>query len=201
MFYESTKANWLAGKIRVVLPAAGHGEHVKFEADGLIGFKTAFLSAAERKLLAELAKNDARAFAVRNLEVSGKGKGVLQTHATEAELMLEEYRHALIDGLGINGDDYELICVSWLAGLRNVGVAFRLDSQSAYLLVQSACGQVPDYLPSFLLDAAKEMTEFMRTFVVPDQASEQNTEWGGLQRGPISAYKFKLADSPARVFS
>jgi hypothetical protein len=201
MFYESTKANWLAGKVRVVLPAAGHGEHVKFEADGLIGFKAAFLSAAERKLLAELAKSDAQAFAGRNLALSGKGKGVLQTHAVEAELMLKEYRHALINGLGINGDDYELICVSWLAGLSNVGVAFRLDSQIAYLLVDSACGQVPDYIPSFLLDAAKELTEFMRTFVVPDQASEQKTEWGSLQHGPITAYKFKLVDLPARVFS
>ena len=60
MFYESVKAAWAAGMVRVGLPAVGHGDRVTIEGKGFNALKVACLSAAERKLLADLAKADAQ---------------------------------------------------------------------------------------------------------------------------------------------
>lgn len=59
MFYESIKAAWAAGKVRVGLPAASHGDQVTIEGKGFNALKAACLSAEERGLLADLAKTDA----------------------------------------------------------------------------------------------------------------------------------------------
>ncbi|MBV7514580.1 hypothetical protein [Pseudomonas sp. PDM25] len=61
MFYESVKKEYEAGKVRVGLPALGHGNRVSIEANGLTSFKAAFLTDAERRQLAELSKIDAMA--------------------------------------------------------------------------------------------------------------------------------------------
>ncbi len=57
-------------------------------------------------------------------------------------------------------------------------------------------GIVFDYAPFFLLDAARELTDFFRTLVVPDQTSYATTWWGSKHRGPITVYRFKLIDKP-----
>lgn len=64
MFYETVKAAYEAGKVRVGLPALGGGNRVTIEANGLIGLKAAFLSQAERQKLAELSKTDAIAMKI-----------------------------------------------------------------------------------------------------------------------------------------
>lgn len=116
----------------------------------------------------------------------------------EVEKLMKEYRHALDDGLNRESDRYTLISIAHLNGLSNVGVAYCVQDQSMYLLVDDTAGNHnPEHLPFFLLDTAKELTEFFRTFVVPDQTSRGETRWGGKDRGPIKAYRFKLADSPA----
>lgn len=53
MFYETVKAAYEAGEVRVGLPAFGGGDRVTIEANGLIGFKAAFLSEAERQKIAD----------------------------------------------------------------------------------------------------------------------------------------------------
>lgn len=65
MFYETVKAAYEAGKVRVGLPALGGGDRVTIEANGLIGFKAAFLTNAERQKLAERSKIDATAVKAR----------------------------------------------------------------------------------------------------------------------------------------
>ncbi|MFJ2454027.1 hypothetical protein ACIOWK_20300 [Pseudomonas protegens] len=65
MFYETVKAAYEAGKVRVGLPALGGGDRVTIEANGLIGFKAAFLTNAERQKLAERSKIDAMAVKAR----------------------------------------------------------------------------------------------------------------------------------------
>lgn len=70
MFYESVRAEWEIGKVRVILPAVGLGEDAKFEADGLVGLKAAFLSRSERKMLAELAKRAAEECRAREEAIS-----------------------------------------------------------------------------------------------------------------------------------
>ncbi|RDE60933.1 hypothetical protein [Aeromonas veronii] len=57
MFFKSVKAAWEAGKVKVGLPAVGHGESVTIEANGLVGFKAKFLNSDERQKLAALSKN------------------------------------------------------------------------------------------------------------------------------------------------
>lgn len=65
MFYETVKAAYEEGKVRVGLPALGGGDRVTIEANGLIGFKAVYLSEAERQKLAELSKADAMAMKAR----------------------------------------------------------------------------------------------------------------------------------------
>lgn len=130
---------------------------------------------------------------------SGKGKTPIADAHAEAERMLTEYRHALEDGVGTDSDSYELVCMRRLIGQKNVGLAYSVQLQRAYLLFADADRPRPDYEPLWLLDAAKELTLLMRTFVVPDQISTATTLWAGIKSGPIIAYRFKLAYSPTSV--
>ncbi len=52
-FYETVKAEYEAGKVRVGLSAFGGGDRVTIEANGLIRFKAAFLSEAETQKIAD----------------------------------------------------------------------------------------------------------------------------------------------------
>ncbi|HBN9859088.1 TPA: hypothetical protein L3932_004581 [Pseudomonas aeruginosa] len=130
------------------------------------------------------------------LPFSGKGKTPIADAYSEAEGMLAEYRHALNDGVGADSELYELICYPNFMGQRNVGVAYSTELQRVYLLFIGADRRVPDYEPVWLLDQAKELTLLSRTLVVPDQTSNATTFWGGIKRGPIISYRFKLADAP-----
>lgn len=128
-----------------------------------------------------------------------KGKSAIADAHAAAEKMLSEYRHALDDGVGAESDRYELVCMHTLIGQKNVGLAYSVEYKRAYLLFADAERPRPDNDPLWLLDAAKELSLLMRTLVVPDQTSTATTVWGGLKRGPIVSYRFKLADSPSRV--
>jgi hypothetical protein len=128
---------------------------------------------------------------------SGKGKSPLSDAQAKAEVMLTEYRHALNDGLGVaEGEAFELACLHYLGDHKNVGVAWLAPQQCVYLLFGDAERPEPDYVPLWLLDMAKELTLFLRTFVVPDQTSAATSFWGGVKHGSIISYRFKLADSP-----
>ncbi|AJA17153.1 MULTISPECIES: hypothetical protein [Pseudomonas] len=130
---------------------------------------------------------------------SGKGKTPIADAYAEAEMMLAEYRHALNDGVGADIDRYELICYPDFMGKKNVGVAYSTELQRVYLLFIGADRPEPDYEPVWLLDQAKELTLLSRTLVVPDQTSNASTFWGGIKRGPIISYRFKLADAPTFI--
>ncbi|MDF9779237.1 hypothetical protein [Pseudomonas baetica] len=124
---------------------------------------------------------------------SGKGKSCMPPELIEAQLLLDEYRHALIDGLGCDGKDYKIACIPRFAGITNAGVAVRLKDQSVYLLIDGTGRDTPDYLPALL---AKEVTIFLQTRAVPVQTPKLRASWNGQRRGPIVAYKFRLADFP-----
>lgn len=130
---------------------------------------------------------------------SGKGKTPIADAHAEAKRMLNEYQHALEDGLGGDSDRYELVCMQSLIGQKNVGLAYSVELQRAYLLFADAERPQPDYEPLWLLDAAKELTLLMHTLVVPDQTSTATIFWGGIKRGPVVAYRFKLAYSPTSI--
>ncbi|MBF3348524.1 hypothetical protein HKW91_43685, partial [Pseudomonas aeruginosa] len=84
-----------------------------------------------------------------------------------------------------DSERYELVCMHWLIGQKYVGLAYSVELHRAYLLFVDAVRPQPDYVPLWLLDAAKELTLLMRTLVVPDQPSEQIVAWGGIERGPV----------------
>jgi len=131
---------------------------------------------------------------------SGKGKSPLSDAQAKAEVMLSEYRHALNDGLGVaEGESFGLACLHYLGDHKNVGVAWMASQQRVYLLFGGAERPEPEYEPFWMLDMAKELTLFLRTFVVPDQTSTATTFWGGVNHGPIISYRFKLADSPTSL--
>lgn len=73
MFFESVKAAWEAGTVRIGIPAAGYGARVTIEARGLIGVKAMLLTRNERQALAALAKNSGRML-VRNKSNLLKGR-------------------------------------------------------------------------------------------------------------------------------
>jgi hypothetical protein len=110
--------------------------------------------------------------------------------------LVQDYRHALKDGLGGIADQYELVCMAQLANRKNVGLAYSVQDQQAYLLFAEADQPDTDYTPVWLLDTAKELTLLMRTLVVPDQTSASTTFWAGIKHGPIISYRFKLIEKP-----
>ncbi|CAD0266033.1 hypothetical protein DENIT_70010 [Pseudomonas veronii] len=186
MFYQSIESAYRAGQVRVGRPALGHGEGITIEARGLIRLKALFLSLAERQRLGELSKADASAYKASKTQ--------------QSEVMLSEYRHALNDALGFaEGEAFGLICMDYLGNHKHVGVAWSVEQQRIYLLFGGAEQPEPEYEPFWLLDMAKELTEFLRTLVVPDQASTEASVWVGVDHGPIMSYRFKLADSPTRL--
>jgi len=130
---------------------------------------------------------------------SGKGKTPISDAYAEAEKWLIEYRHALREGTGTDDDRYALACMHQLIGKKYVGLAYSVELQRAYLLFPDADRPEFDYEPVWLLDAAKELTLLMRTLVVPDQTSAATTYWGGVKKGPIIAYRFKLAYAPKSI--
>lgn len=145
-------------------------------------------------------KNEQGTFVIQQPQLfGGKGKTPIAKAHTEAEKMLAEYRHALDDGISAESDHYELACMPLLVDHKNVGIAYSIELQRAYLLFAGSDRPQPDYVPLWLLDAAKELTLLMRTLVVPDQTSRATTFWGGIEHGPIISYRFKLADSPLSI--
>ncbi|MCF5371941.1 hypothetical protein GIW05_03225 [Pseudomonas syringae] len=131
---------------------------------------------------------------------NGKGESPLSEAQAKADVMLSEYRHALNDGLGAaDGESYGLACLHYLGDLKYVGVAWLASEQRVYLLLGGVHLPEPEYEPIWLLDMAKELTLFLRTFVVPDKTSSATTYWAGVKHGPIISYRFKLMDSPSSI--
>jgi hypothetical protein len=74
MFYESVRAAWEVGRVRVILPVVGFGENATVEAEGLVGIKAAFLSRGERQKLVELSKLAAQEHKAREDAISKKAE-------------------------------------------------------------------------------------------------------------------------------
>lgn len=117
---------------------------------------------------------------------------------TEQDAQMKEARHALEDGLGRVAERYTLIHV-WDGFIvpQGAAVAWSLEDKTIYLLIDDTPREhAPQYLPTFMLDAARDLTMYFRTLVAPAQSSRGQTYWGGKSRGPFVAYRFSLLDSP-----
>lgn len=129
---------------------------------------------------------------------SGKGKSPIADAHETVQAMIGDYIALLKTTLGQDAESYEVACASVLMGLENVGIAFSLQDHRVYVLVSDAARPDNHYLPIWLLDTAKQLTEMLRTFVVPDQCADF-TYWGDSQSGRFISYKFKMADSPTTI--
>jgi len=129
---------------------------------------------------------------------SGKGKTPIADAYEQMQEALAAYQVLLAAELGSEADSFELACASVVMGRENVGIAFSVKDHCVYVLVTDDSRPDLNYLPTWLLDMAKWLTESLRTFVVPDQGS-QFTYWGDSERGRFLAYKFKMVDSPSRI--
>jgi len=111
----------------------------------------------------------------------------------------DEFRHALDDGLGpLESARYELTAIEKADGRVDVGAAFCVEDAALYALVNGAEHKHdPSTAAEWMLELAKDLSRFFRTFVVPAQTSHAATYWGGKTIGPIIAYKFKLIDRPS----
>ncbi|WP_223508744.1 MULTISPECIES: hypothetical protein [unclassified Pseudomonas] len=123
----------------------------------------------------------------------------MTTHVADTyektQALLGEYEALLIDGLGDAAKSYEMACVPLVMGLENVGIAFSLEEERVYVLCSDEGRPDIQYLPTYLLDMAKFLTDALPAFVVPDQGGEF-AYWGDSQRGRFIVYKFKMDDSP-----
>jgi hypothetical protein len=129
---------------------------------------------------------------------TGKGKTPVADAHDKAQAMIGDYQVLLKAALGQGAEGYEVACASDLMGRENVGIAFSLQDHCVYVLVSDKGRPDDHYLPIWLLDTAKQLTEILRTFVVPDQRAEF-TYWGDSQSGRFISYKFKMAESPAII--
>lgn len=132
---------------------------------------------------------------------SGKGKTPMADAYESMRLSMAEYQsllevELLNAELGGSAQNYEIACASHLMGLTNVGIAFSVKDHRVYALVAANARPDRHNLRFWLLDMAKELTEILRTFVVPDQPSEF-TYWGANKQ--VIAYQFKMADAPDSV--
>lgn len=128
----------------------------------------------------------------------GKGKTPISDDYERMQSALGVYQSLLASALGNDAESYELACASMVMGRENVGIAFSVKEHCVYLLVSDAGRPDMNYLPIWLLDVAKWLTETLRTFVVPNQGSEF-TYWGDTKHGGFIAFKFKMADCPASI--
>lgn len=112
--------------------------------------------------------------------------------------MIGDFQSLLKAVLGQDAESYEVAWASVLMGRDNVGIAFSLKDHCVYVLVSDDGRPDRHYLPTWLLDMAKQLTVALRTFVVPDQGSEF-TYWGDSERGRLLVYKFKMIDSPVEL--
>ncbi|MBV7547491.1 hypothetical protein KW849_14460 [Pseudomonas sp. PDM26] len=133
-----------------------------------------------------------------NPMASGKGKTPIADAYEQVQTALSAYQGLLVAALGDDAETYELACASVAMGRENVGIAFSVKDHRVYVLVTDDGRPDMHYLPTWLLDLAKYLTEALRTFVVPDQGSEF-TYWSDSERGRFIAYKFKMADSPTSI--
>ncbi len=129
---------------------------------------------------------------------SGKGRTPIADAYEQIQAALVTYQGLLTAEMGSEADSYELACASVVMGRENAGIAFSVKDHCVYVLISDDGRPDLHYLPTWLLDMAKWLTESLRTFVVPDQGSEF-TYWGDSERGRFIAYKFKMADSPASI--
>src|SRR3990167_5563451 len=102
------------------------------------------------------------------LRSSGKGKTPIADACAEAEKMLAEYRHALRDGVDADSDRYELVCMHSLIGHKNVGLAYSVELQRAYLLFADADCPQPDSIVT-----ADPMAERQTPLELADPAAER----------------------------
>jgi hypothetical protein len=129
---------------------------------------------------------------------SGKGKTPIADAYEQTRAALGVYQGLLVTQLGDDAESYELACASVVMGRENVGIAFSVKDHRAYVVTLDDGRPDMHYLPIWLLDMAKYLTEALRTFVVPDQGSEL-TYWGDSERQRFIAYKFKMAESPTNI--
>lgn len=115
--------------------------------------------------------------------------------------MQDEFRHALDDGLGVEQSNrFDLTTIDKLNGQLDVAAAFCVAEGTMYAMVSGAEHVHDSHTAAdWMLELAKDLSRFFRTFIVPDQTSVAATYWSGKKTGSIIAYRFKLIDKPSII--
>lgn len=128
---------------------------------------------------------------------SGKGKTPIADEHDQARALMIDYQSLIT--LPNDAAGYEWAYVSVLLDQSNVGIAFSLKERAVYVFATEAGRPEPEAFPYWLLDMAKQLTDILQTFVVPDQGTDFDY-WGKSPLGrDVLGYKFKMADSPASI--
>jgi hypothetical protein len=132
-----------------------------------------------------------------SVAASGKGKTPMADAYDQACALMIDYQSLIT--LPNDEDGYEWAYVSALLDQSNVGIAFSVKERAVYVFATDAGRPETEAFPYWLLDMAKQLTDILQTFVVPDQGTDFDY-WGKSPLGrDVLGYKFKMADSPASI--
>lgn len=128
---------------------------------------------------------------------SGKGKTPIADAYEQMRVLMLDYQSLVT--LSNDPNEYEWAYTSVLLDQSNVAIAFSMKEHTIYVFASDKQRPNTEVFALWLLDMAKQLTDVLQTFVVPDQGTDFDY-WGKTALGhDVLGYKFKMADSPASI--
>jgi hypothetical protein len=127
----------------------------------------------------------------------GKGKTPIADAHEQMRALMLDYQSLI--KLPNDASAYEWAYTSALLDQSNVAIAFSTKEHTVYVFASDMERPDTEAFPVWLLDMAKQLTDVLQMFVVPDQGTDYDY-WGKTPLGrDVLGYKFKMADSPASI--
>ncbi|MGE6473195.1 hypothetical protein [Serratia proteamaculans] len=128
---------------------------------------------------------------------SGKGKTPIADAHEQMRALMLDYQSLIT--LPNDASAYEWAYTPALLDQSNVAIAFSMKEHTVFVFASDKERPDTEAFPIWLLDMAKQLTDVLQTFVVPDQGTDFDY-WGKTPLGrDVLGYKFKMADSPASI--
>lgn len=128
---------------------------------------------------------------------SGKGKTPIADAQEQIRALMLDYQSLI--ALHNDANEYEWAYTSALLDQSNVAIAFNLIKHTVYVFASEDNRPNTQAFPFWLLDMAKQLTEVLQTFVVPDQGTDYDYYGKSPLGRDVLGYKFRMADTPESI--